>query len=477
MFTDYRKHFVRVMAIVLTVCLVACSLTGCASNGGAADEQTETAQVEVSEKSSKDISEDSEDTAETQQSEEPEEISEAEEEIVIPYTELNMGMPFLTLNEQGFVRDEDALTEDELQTALDILLSDEQKTAWGDSLPEESDTNSSSGNANGKADPSTMGNLVVELLGKISDGEILSDALTKVDLSDGLSRGEFALLIYSISGAAKKQVVFEDFPVIGRDIDLESEKGRALVWASIPLTIVGTDDEADIVDALLSCKWESGKYLLKGYLYEADANGHVLRAETVGDHLVFGDNGRFTSGNAELDDRSAEIVYAQICLNPKYDTYKLLRDCYEEVAWGTYYLHDLPDPEFGDNCSNEWYIDNALHALVDQCGACYSFAAGFCALARNLGYDAHCMAGQLFSTKVPHSWVYIDMPDSEGNERTGENWRIFDPQLYWRGAGQHLVDLYDFNMFYLNPVESHRWAYVWDDPEATCGVWTMEDLK
>lgn len=487
----------KVISLIMALCLVVGVLGGCGSkdpsvegtfsdavaDGQVSDPETETSKETASSEGveneetgngTEEIAGDAGETEEDPAAENAEESAqEPDPSSDLAYTELNLGIPYFILDEVGFIHGDDLLKADDLKNALEVLLDDAQKALIGAVEPEED----------------KVAETAVEMLKKIADGKIMDAALAKVQMEDGLSRGEFAQLIYGISGCDTLAVSMEDLPVIGRDIDLETEMGRALILASIPYTVIGSDTMKEtatsqaegathpLVETLLSCRWEPGKYLLKGYLYEAAEDGHVLRHETVGSHLVFDDNGRFTSGSQELDDRTAEMIYEQMQLNPKYDTYKLLRDCYEEVAWGTYYLHDLADPPYGDNCNNDWYIENALHALVDQCGACYSFAAGFCALARNLGYDAHCMSGKLFSTEVAHSWVYVDMPDSEGKELTDTNWRIFDPQLYWRGVGQHLVDLYDFNMFYLNPVESHRWRYVWDEPSTTCGVWTLEDLK
>ena len=165
-------------------------------------------------------------------------------------------------------------------------------------------------------------------------------------------------------------------------------------------------DAVEMAGAAGDIEWIQGEKAapgfvnLEGYLYFVRPDGYFLTDDMEGT-LYFDVTGRFTSGNASLDEFVAEIVEAQT--NAGMTREEMLKAVYVYVRDHYLYLkRNLY--EIG---ATGWEIDEALTMFKTSKGNCYNFTAAFWALARGVGYDAVCYSGLVGVDRNPHSWVEI----------------------------------------------------------------------
>ena len=185
---------------------------------------------------------------------------------------------------------------------------------------------------------------------------------------------------------------------------------------------------------------KDGFIWLNGYLYLPDENGYFVTDETV-DSLYFDPNGRYTSGNEELDGYVADTIrefmvpeqprledLRALYLHVKNDFSYLVRNIYESGATG-------------------WDIEEALTMFRTGKGNCYCFTGAFCSLARGMGYNARTWSGTMGTRNQPHSWTEITLDDQI---------YICDPEIelnYW------LLEMYTDN-FMMRKEDSGGWNYL-----------------
>lgn len=143
-------------------------------------------------------------------------------------------------------------------------------------------------------------------------------------------------------------------------------------------------------------------------------DGTYLKDGSVG-YLYFGEDGRYTTGDAELD-AQVEQLLAQVT-DPMSDRETRLRQIYDYIRDHYDYL-GVQHYEAG---STEWMNEAASFLLKNGKSNCYGFAALFGLCARRLGYQAYVVAGYEYEPDNAHAWTMIDWPD-------GETY-LFDPQL------------------------------------------------
>jgi len=100
------------------------------------------------------------------------------------------------------------------------------------------------------------------------------------------------------------------------------------------------------------------------------------------------------TGDSWLDEQIENIAMVH-----NYD----LWSCYTYVA----YLPYVKGPEYPQG---DWTVQFAREMIVDGCGNCYCFAALFCLLARQLGYDAKAISGEVLTQSegwAAHGWTEI----------------------------------------------------------------------
>lgn len=178
-------------------------------------------------------------------------------------------------------------------------------------------------------------------------------------------------------------------------------------------------------DALLAQgQTKDGFLWLDGYLYRLDEAGYFFTGEY--DSLIFGMNGRYSSGNEELDAYVAQtLVTYMLPENSRLDDLRAL------------YLHVKNDFKYlvrshYDSGVEGWDLDEALVMFQTGKGNCYNFTGAFCYLARGMGYNARTWSGTMGVRDQPHSWteitldgrIYICDPEIE------LNYWLLDPPIY-----------------------------------------------
>ncbi len=138
-------------------------------------------------------------------------------------------------------------------------------------------------------------------------------------------------------------------------------------------------------------------------LYALDEKGKRVKNVTLGRYLTFGKDGRYTSGNEELDklvkDLLKEITTEDMTREEK------LRAAYEYCRDHLQYRRN----NFYEPGQTGWEVEEALTMLQKKKGNCYNFAASFAMLARQLGYDAEAVSGLVGSELQAHGWAEIVM--------------------------------------------------------------------
>lgn len=214
----------------------------------------------------------------------------------------------------------------------------------------------------------------------------------------------------------------------------------------VPEEICESSCEAEdvVVDGTTSLA--DGYYRIGGRLY-CVRGGMFLRGDagqTYTDGVwTFDENGRYTTGNTELDQRLNAIV-------EKYTNSSMTRD--EKLRALFVYLRDhytymdLPHITKGQT---DWEADYALPFLQSGKGGCFSFSAAYCLLCRELGQPAYTVVGLLGRKREAHGWVEIVLDGTR---------YMFDPQLEWRFLHDYGQPGYD--LFKMIPGQT-PFTYIW----------------
>lgn len=176
---------------------------------------------------------------------------------------------------------------------------------------------------------------------------------------------------------------------------------------------------------------KDGVQMADGWLYCYDgAQGDVVRDAVVGTHY-FNINGRFSTGNNELDSWLHKIVLARTDSSQTQE--QKLRAVYLYTRDSFTYLR-RPPYEMG---VYDYMETDALRMLETGYGNCYCYASLFWYLSRWIGYDATIYNGTVGVRRSPHSWVEIHL--------NGKNY-IFDTELEmaYRRKKRFDVNLYKF---------------------------------
>ena len=154
-----------------------------------------------------------------------------------------------------------------------------------------------------------------------------------------------------------------------------------------------------------------------------------LRSTTV-DGFTYDENGRYTTGSEYLDKRLPEIV-------SKYTDSSMTRDQKLRALYN--YVRDnyryLKRP-LVDKDETGWENGYAEEFLEKGVGNCFSYAAAYCLLARQLGLPAYTVVGELHTRIVQdHGWVEIPLD--------GKTY-LFDVELEWSYLYKHkrAIDLF-----------------------------------
>lgn len=190
-----------------------------------------------------------------------------------------------------------------------------------------------------------------------------------------------------------------------------------------------------------------------GWLFYVDDSGTLLKDGKVGD-LYFGTDGRYTTGNFELDEMVAEILDRLINENPDKEGEDLLRVIHVYCRDNFKYLRRKDgNIDYG---ATGWAADKAYEMLSTGKGNCYNFAAAFWALSRGIGYETYAISGTCTSSNQPHGWCVIEIDGKD---------YFFDCEweyAYYYDRVQHPEPRYEMDMFKIPMSKINYWKYKWD---------------
>lgn len=162
-----------------------------------------------------------------------------------------------------------------------------------------------------------------------------------------------------------------------------------------------------------------GYFEYDGGLYYGQADGTLLKdGSRLSMH--FDKNGRYTSGNAQID-AFVDAFLASVTEEDMTQEQKL-RACYDEVSRSIDYLPNNNHVPLG--AAPETWTEEYMLCLIERGkGNCYAYAAEMYYLARRLGYEqARAISGQDCPNgyRVDHGWLEIQI--------NGVRY-LFDPEM------------------------------------------------
>ena len=222
-------------------------------------------------------------------------------------------------------------------------------------------------------------------------------------------------------------------------------------WAYLDMLEATTDheyDKANGVETWTSYDKETtelaaGWHNIDGLLFHVNEEQIFDRSTTV-DGLELDRNGRYTTGNTELDTLLADAVAGVVTddmtqLDKLRAVYDYAKDTFSYLGIGAV-----------DTSKDGWETEQAINMLKNKRGNCYSWSSVFTYLARQVGFDAHAIAGTGVSPKGSesvHAWTEITI---DGVAYT------FDPQIESVYAARY-GENYDL---FMNEYGKAEWGYV-----------------
>lgn len=328
---------------------------------------------------------------------------------------LNSNAAFLFPDEYGLLRPESTMTRGECAAALRALAPEE--------FPDFALPASPDAEGDGPLTRKEFKAVLEALFDPEAVGPVLA-ALPETE-RENATRAEFA---YGVSRLLVKENAAED--VYYPDVPPAH-------WASAEL--LAAAGGGTLTKESLESMTRDGFLWFGGYLYRLGDDGYFL-TDSEFDGLYFDKNGRYTSGNAELDDYVAQTL--SDFMTPGAARLDDLKAVYYHVKNDFQYL----TRNYYDSGATGWDINEALTIFRTNKGNCYCYAGAFCALARGLGYNARTYSGSIGIENQPHAWTEITLD--------GKIY-ICDPEIemnYW------LLQMYTDNFMMLRE-NSLGWNY------------------
>lgn len=342
------------------------------------------------------------------------------------YPELTEHAPYLFLNEAGLLLPDEPLTQAALSQALHALAA----TGAADYFP----------TLSAEDIPVTHAELT-QILSSFFDTEAVVAAFP--DTQDP-SRALFAAGMQQLldRNTSDRLTLAEDHS-IPEDITSTREDAAILLEACVD----HTHEEQGITwsELDLPLPYDPGFVNIEGQLYYVQEDHHLLRDGYVGT-LYFDAEGRYTSGDATLDEIVVTTLKDMAAQNPDADRFALLRVVYDYCHQNFTYRRTFDHPEYG---STGWEIQRALAMFETTKGNCYSYSAIFWALSRGLGYETRAISGKVLDDEQPHSWCIIELD--------GEDY-FFDPQWQYNYTERNI---FHYDMFQIPMDKIGFWQYQW----------------
>lgn len=310
--------------------------------------------------------------------------------IALAFPILRAHTPYLFADENGFVRPDDALSADEFSLALSVLTGETETGLPGGEKPVRSEE------------------IKTALLGYFT-----AEELAAFPEEGTISRTAFAQLMNALIGQGGEERVI---PAEGASAPVDLAPQHAafadVLEASVPHEPGG---ERGWREAAPETGHAPGALFLHGSLYCCGEDGRILRgAEAEG--LAFGEDGRYSCGDEELDAYVREILAALCDEYPEdaADRMAMLRHVYDYAIRNFHYVgRSTHSDEEG------WELRDGKVMLETGKGDCYNYTAGFTVLARGLGFPATPILRSLDGNDL-HAWTDIVIDGTP---------YIFDPQL------------------------------------------------
>ena len=348
-------------------------------------------------------------------------VTQATRYEAVAYPDLSKHAPFLFADESGFIWPDEALTADDLYNALYALAVPGAESYFP-------------GLYTGKAKVKAAE--LQEALAYFFPQEDVKQAFPEDPTKAAFAKGMLTLLDRSYE---EKQTT-EENTVYPGDIHSGREDAAILLESCIPHT--PGENGTTWADVSLPTPYEPGFVNIDGWLYYVQDNGYFLTDDKLGD-LYFGADGRYTSGDAELDQYVADILKRFQEENPDKTRFELLRVAYDHCVLDYKYLRK----EAYLKGATGWEIEDAKEMFSTNYGNCYNFAAIFWALARGLGYEAYCISGNCTGSVQPHGWVQISFD--------GEPY-FFDPEWHYAYINENRPVK---DMFMISMKDAWYWSY------------------
>ncbi len=177
-----------------------------------------------------------------------------------------------------------------------------------------------------------------------------------------------------------------------------------------------------------------GFHLIRGVLYRVDdGTGDFYRNQYIEGHW-YDASGKYTTGNDTLDALMREATRA--CVTSDMTQHQMLKATFDYMVNNFSYLSRAKLT----TGAKGWTEEYAVPMFQKHKGNCYSFAAAYYYLTKNIGYDPREVAGLVGHNRSPHGWIEIDI---------GGRTYIYDTELTMakRKAG---YSYYLFEMTYGN---------------------------
>ena len=325
----------------------------------------------------------------------------------------------------GFLMPEDSFTHGDALAALDILLAD------GSAL--DSLTAGWAADEDAAAAPLSREEFTALLyaLFDVPDCDsVLADAFPAPEAT--VTRARAAFCLSRLTDAEPRPEFY--YPDAAPDRWAYDE----LSAAALP----GTLDRQELIEKTLDdFLW------FDGYLYRLDEEGWFL-TDMEYDGLYYGPDGRYTSGNRELDEYVAKSVILYTLSSQT--RLEKLKSLYVHVKNDFKYLVR----NYYDNGSHGWEIPEALTLYKTGMGNCYCYAGVFWSLARGVGYNATAYSGTMGNQNQPHAWTEITL---DGRVY------ICDPEIemnYWWLANVNHDNTMFTDNFMMPREQSGAWNYL-----------------
>lgn len=143
---------------------------------------------------------------------------------------------------------------------------------------------------------------------------------------------------------------------------------------------------------------QPGLYRIDGWLYDLDG-------ETERSVWTFDENGRYTTGDGQLDASLADALHASGADVLQGEA--ALQAAYLYIKNNFHYKVRPEDAHTEENGSVDWINERALRFLTIAGGTCYGYASAFGLMARCLGYEAQIVAAEINQYHEPHAFVVI----------------------------------------------------------------------